>query len=116
MSDIIEFMERMGGDAQLSQASAEELADVLSVSDLAPEFQSAVIARNAVHLGMLLGTNPACMLVAPPHPPGPGPSPMRPAVPPPPPEEAEEDEETKDLSRHEGVAENPAHRRESPRV
>lgn len=108
MSDIIDFMERMGGDATLSQASADELAEVLSSSDLAPEFQSAVIARNASHLGALMGTNPACMLVAPPHPPGPpGPTPMRPAVPPPP-DETEEDEETKGVSLHEGVAESPA--------
>jgi hypothetical protein len=117
MSDIIDFMERMGGDAQLSQASTDELAAVLSVTDIAPEVQLAVIARDAGQLGALLGMEPVCILVAPPRPPGPpGSIPMGPAVPPPPPEEAEEDDEIKDLSRHEGVVESSNHRRESLRA
>lgn len=111
MSDIIDFMERMGGDAQLSQASPEELGEVLSATDFAPEVQSAVISRDALQLNTLLGTMPACVLVAPPHPPGPGPSPVQPAVPPPPPEEGEQDE-TRDSSISTGFAGHPGHRRE----
>lgn len=116
MSDIIDFMERMGGDAQLSQASVEELGASLSATDMAPELRSAILAKDAQRLGMLLGTAPECLLLAPPGPPGTGPSPMQPAVPPPPPDEAEEVEETKDLSRHDEVAVSPEHRRESPRA
>lgn len=117
LSDIIDFMERMGGDAQLSQASTDELAAVLSATDIAPELQSAVLARDAQGLGALLGTKPVCVLVAPPGPPGTGPSPMRPAVPPPPsPEEDGEDEVPTDCFEHDGVVEGPAHRRESPQA
>lgn len=111
MLDVIDFMERMGGDAQLSQASPEELGEVLSATGFSPEVQSAVISRNARQLNTLLGTNPACVLIAPPHPPGPGPSPMQPAVPPPPPEEGEQDE-TRDSSISTGLAGNPGHQRE----
>lgn len=106
----------MGSDAQLSQASTDELAEVLSLSDLAPEVQSAVIAGDAAQLGALMGTKPMCMLVAPPGPPGTESTPLRPAVPPPPPEETEEAEETKDVSRQELVAERLVHRRDSPQA
>ena len=83
--DVIDFMERMGGDAQLSQASTQELAAVLAATDIALELQSAVLAKDAQGLGALLGTKPACVLVAPPGPPGFGPdhTPF-PVVPPPP--------------------------------
>lgn len=107
LSDIIDFMERMGGDAQLSRASADELADVLSATDLAPEVQSALIAGDAGQLGTLLGTKPMCMLVAPPGPPGTERTPMRPAVPPPPPDDAEEEQEIKDISRYALANESP---------
>lgn len=114
MSDIIDFMERMGSDAQLSRASADELAEVLSISDLAPEVQSALIAQDVARIGLLLGTKPMCMLVAPPGPPGTESIPMRPAVPPPPPAETEEEgDETRDISRLESVVASPLHRRES---
>lgn len=115
LSDIIDFMERMGGDAQLSQASNDELAVALSATDVAPELQSAVLAGDAQRLGALLGTKPACMLVAPPIPPGPGPSPARPSVPlPPPPGDDGEDEIPTDHSGREDVIDTPAHRREPP--
>lgn len=117
LSDVIDFMERMGADAQLSQASTDDLAAALSVTDIAPELQSAVLAKDAQGLGALLGTKPACVLVAPPTPPGPpGPSPMRPAVPPPPPEEEGENEAPTDCAEHDGAAESPVPRRESLRA
>lgn len=117
LSDIIDFMERMGGDAQLSQASTDELAWALSAADISPELQSAVLAKDAQELGVLLGTKPVCVLVAPPGPPGTGPSPMQPAVPPPPePEEGGEDEGPTDCVEHDGVAESLVHRREPPRA
>jgi hypothetical protein len=115
LSDIIDFMERMGSDAQLSQASVDELGEVLSATDFPPEVQSAMIARNAQQLSALLGTSPACVLVAPPHPPGPGPGPMQPAVPPPPPEEGEQ-EEPRDSFQSASLAENSGHRREPLRA
>ena len=92
MSDVIDFMERMGGDAQLSQASTDELAAALADSEITPEQGAALLARDAQWLGKLLGTKPICVLISPP---GPGPGeakPLAPAeMPPAPqPEEAEE--------------------------
>lgn len=95
MLDVIDFMERMGGDAQLSQASSDELASALGDSEVTSEQRAALLARDAQRLGELLGTKPLCMLVAPPGPgPGPG-SPRAPAEMPPAPlpgetEDAEE--------------------------
>ena len=93
MLDVIDFMERMGGDAQLSLASTDKLAAALSATDIAPELQSAVLAKDVRELGALLGTKPACVLVAPPNPPGsPGFGPHHPPFPvaPPPPLPEEE--------------------------
>ncbi|QRP62547.1 hypothetical protein I6J77_10370 [Rhodanobacter sp. FDAARGOS 1247] len=116
MLDVIDFMERVGSDAQLSQASAEEFAASLSASDMAPELQLAMLARDAQRLGTLLGAAPECLLLAPPGPPGTGPSPMQPATPPPPPEETEETEEVKDVFESGDSADKPVHRRGSQRV
>lgn len=125
MSDVIDFMEKMGGDSQLSQASTDELAAALSATDIAPELQSAVLGQDAQRLGALLGTKPACPMVAPPGPPPgppghpgrpghPGPSPARPPAPPLPKKKDGEDEGLKDCSEHDGVGESPTHRREPP--
>lgn len=114
MSDIIDFMERMGGDAQLSQASNDELAVALSTTDVTPELQCAVLARDAQKLGALVGVKPACVLIAPPGPPG---SPLReptPATQPPPPEE-EDDEAPSSSFGLRGAAENTVHRRNPTR-
>lgn len=78
MLDVIDFMERMGGDAQLSQASSDELATALADSEVTPEQRAALVARDVQRLGELLGTKPLCVLVAPP---GPGQSPPHPAAP-----------------------------------
>jgi hypothetical protein len=116
LSDIIDFMERMGGDAQLSQASTDELAAALSTTDIATELQSAVLAKDTQQLGILLGTKPMYMLVAPPGPPGsPVQSPMQPAVPPPPPEEEENETPTASFG-HPGATEGTAYRPEPPRL
>lgn len=84
MADVIEFMERMGGDAKLSQAPPDELASAMRDSGIAAELQSAMLARDGQRLGALLGAAPTCPLVAPPSP-TPGPHPGQPAPPPPPP-------------------------------
>ncbi len=91
MLDVIDFMERMGGDAQLSLASDSQLAEALSLTDISTELQSVVLAKDAARLEALLGTKPVCIMVAPPGPPGFEPlhAPF-PATPPPPPLPEEE--------------------------
>jgi hypothetical protein len=116
LSDVIDFMERMGGDAQLSQASTGDLAAILDATDIAPELKSAVLARDAQGLEALLGTKPACVLVAPPGPPGTGPKPMQPGTPPlPTPEEEGEEQESTDRLAQSGVSGGAARERESLR-
>lgn len=100
MLDVIDFMEKMGGDAHLSQASSDELATVLADSEITPEQRTALLAGDAQQLSKLLGTKPVCILVAPPGP-GPGPGQVQPVAParkPPMPQpgEAEETEEADD--------------------
>jgi hypothetical protein len=116
LSDIIDFMERMGGDAQLSQASNDELITALVDCEVTPEQRAALLARDARQMGELLGTPPVCIMVAPPGPPGSEPSPMQPAVPPPPPEEGGDEEDPIGRSEHGCVTETPTHRRESHRA
>lgn len=89
MFDVVDFMEKMGGDAQLSQASDGELAEALAATDISSELQSVVLAKNAQHLEALLGAKPVCVLVAPPGPPGFEPlhAPFQTPPPPPLPEE-----------------------------
>ncbi|EIL94282.1 hypothetical protein [Rhodanobacter spathiphylli] len=82
MFDVVDFMEKMGGDAQLSQASDSELAEALAATDIASELQSVVLAKNAQHLEALLVAKPVCVLLSPPGPPG---SPLHAPLPPPPP-------------------------------
>ena len=88
--DVIDFMERMGGDAQLSQASPNELALALADTGISTELQSAMLARDVQQVEVLLGTKPVCVLISPP---GPGFGPHHapfPVAPPPPPLPEEE--------------------------
>lgn len=89
MLDVIDFMERMGGDAQLSQASADELSVALAGSMVTSDQRMALLARDAERMGKLLGKPPVCIMVAPPGPPGFEPlhAPFQTPPPPPLPEE-----------------------------
>jgi len=55
MSDIIEFLERMGEDARLRDTSAAELELALAGARLEPAHEAAVLARDAAGLQALLG-------------------------------------------------------------
>lgn len=113
MPDVIDFMEKMGGDAQLSQASMDELTAALADWEITPEQRAVLLAGDAEQLGKLLGTLPVCLLVMPPDPPGPPPHcPVPPAIPPAPPGEADEGEDPADSSECDSVAASPPYRRE----
>ncbi|MEV8521332.1 hypothetical protein ABZR86_16175 [Dyella marensis] len=55
MSDIIRFLERMGEDVRLRDASAAELELALAQAHLEPEHGAAVLAGDAARLQALLG-------------------------------------------------------------
>ena len=60
MTDVIDFLERMGQDAQLRHGSQDELELALSNTELAPELQSAILAKDQAQLETLLGQVPQC--------------------------------------------------------
>ena len=55
MTDVIDFLERMGEDAQLRYASPEEVEQALVNAEISPELQTAILARDQVQLESLLG-------------------------------------------------------------
>lgn len=58
MSNIIEFLERMGADAQLRHASLEEIAAALEETQVESALGSAIIARSTADLYSLLDLRP----------------------------------------------------------
>lgn len=62
MSNVIEFLEKMGSHASLRHASSAELAAVLGRQAIAPELQAAILAGDQRRLEAVLGarTNVVC--------------------------------------------------------
>ena len=60
MTDVIDFLERMGQDAQLRHGSQDELELALGNTELAPELQFAILAKDQAKLETLLGQGPQC--------------------------------------------------------
>jgi hypothetical protein len=62
MSDVIDFLESMGQDAQLRHGSQDEVKSALTTAEIAPELQSAILAKDQVRLETLLGQAPLCVV------------------------------------------------------
>lgn len=62
MSNVIEFLEKMGREAQLRHASAAELATALNQQAVDPELHAAILAGDQRRLEAVLGarTNVIC--------------------------------------------------------
>jgi hypothetical protein len=67
MSNVIDFLERLGQDAQLSRASAAELEQAMTRACIDPAVQAAILLRDQQQLETLLGAdaNVCCMIIAP---------------------------------------------------
>jgi hypothetical protein len=65
MSNVVEFLQRMGQDAQLRHASQNELELVLAGVKIAPELQAAILAGDQAMLEVLLGRVNVCCMVQP---------------------------------------------------
>lgn len=65
MFDVIDFLERVGQDAQLRHASRDEVGLVLSGAEVDPELRVAILARDGQELRALLGQDPFCCLISP---------------------------------------------------
>jgi hypothetical protein len=55
MSDLIDFLERMGGDAQSRVAAGPGLEEALTRAGIAPDVRSAVLAGDQHRLESLIG-------------------------------------------------------------
>jgi hypothetical protein len=65
MSDVIDFLEKMGQDAQLRHGSPDEVELALASAEVAPELQSAILAKDQTQLETLLGQAPVCVMFFP---------------------------------------------------
>lgn len=65
MTDVIDFLEQMGQDAQLRHGSQDEVELALTSAEIAPELQAAILANNQARLEALLGQNPLCGMLFP---------------------------------------------------
>ena len=65
MTDVIDFLERMGQDAQLRHGSQDYVELALASAEIAPELRVAILARDEQGLQALLGQDPFCCLINP---------------------------------------------------
>ena len=67
MSNVIDFLERFGGDAQLRHASEDEVDVALKLAGIEPGLRAAIVGKDQSELERLLGanTNVCCMVNAP---------------------------------------------------
>jgi hypothetical protein len=67
MSNVIDFLERLGQDATLRRASNAELEQALIGAQIDPAIREAILLRDQRRLESLLGANPnvCCMIIAP---------------------------------------------------
>lgn len=65
MTGVIDFLERMGQDAQLRHASQDEVGFALAGAEIDPELRVAILARDEQGLQALLGQDPFCCLISP---------------------------------------------------
>jgi len=65
MSDVVEFLERMGQDARLSRTSGNELEHVVASAGLDSILQNAILSKDSSTLEALLGIAVHCAMLAP---------------------------------------------------
>lgn len=65
MSNVIDFLERLGQDAHLRDASQEDLELALASARIDPELQAAILAKDQEQLEVLLGSVNVCCMVNP---------------------------------------------------
>lgn len=62
MSNVIEFLEKLGSDARLLQAAKDEVALALADAQVEAAASEAILARNVEELYALLNQSPLCCL------------------------------------------------------
>lgn len=63
MSNVVDFLEKMGRDAQLRHASSSDVELALTNTQIDSELPAAILAKDQLQLEVLLGcVNVCCML------------------------------------------------------
>jgi hypothetical protein len=62
MSNVIDFLERMGRDAQLRHASSRDVELALACAQIDPELQATILAKDQSKLEVLLGQATLCCM------------------------------------------------------
>lgn len=65
MSNVIDFLEKVGRDGQLRQRSRVELEQVLDDVSVSPELRAALLAGNQQRIEELLGCEVVCCMLIP---------------------------------------------------
>lgn len=60
MTDVIDFLERMGQDAQLRHGSQREVELALTSAEIASELHGAILARDPSRLELVVGRRNVC--------------------------------------------------------
>jgi hypothetical protein len=55
MSNVIDFLERMGRDGQMRHASTEDMAGALDAVQIDPQLAAAILTRDSALVASLLG-------------------------------------------------------------
>lgn len=65
MLDVLDFLEKMGRDARLRDASQADFERAVADAGLAPELQQALVAGDSRRLDVLLGVRHVCGVMIP---------------------------------------------------
>ncbi|HEY8682013.1 MAG TPA: hypothetical protein VIM06_02490 [Rhodanobacter sp.] len=65
MSNVIDFLEKIGGNAKLRHASQGEVELALASEQIGPELSAAILAKDGQQIEKLLGQTPYCCLLFP---------------------------------------------------
>lgn len=66
MSNVIDFLERMGQDADLRHATGDQIAQTLSNANVSAELRAAIVDGDRAKIEMLLGAKAnVCAIVFP---------------------------------------------------
>ncbi|HEY6926723.1 MAG TPA: hypothetical protein VI653_24775 [Steroidobacteraceae bacterium] len=68
MPDVIEFLERLGGDASLRHAPMRVLEQALCDARIEPQLRAALMCGNQAEVEAVLGANNVCCMVFAPSP------------------------------------------------
>jgi hypothetical protein len=65
MSNVIDFLERLGQDARLRQGLQDEVALAIAHAQIDPELRVAILAKDQQRIEALLGQGPLCCMLVP---------------------------------------------------